>query len=114
MTYSTLLSAIYAAYDRLWEEWTSEMERAGDAGVFIFLPEGYTEAGSFREVSYTYWTIERVRVLLKEGGQTHAGLDALVEDISVADEFLVMIVEDVGDAHARAVHVHRIGKFGFN
>ena len=114
MTYSALLTAIYADYDRLWSTWTAEMEREGGIGTIVFLPEGYKAAEGLDRASFAYWTDERARSYLVDAGISPDGFDSLLEDVSVAEEFLVMIVEEIGETGGRAVHVHRIGRIGTN
>jgi len=114
MTYQSLLSAIYANYDQLWAGWNIEMDRAGDVGVYTFLPEGYDAAASLDDAVYSYWTIDKVRDYLDKGGQSCEDLESLVDDVSVAEEFLVMIIESPDDSRGRPVHVHRIARVGFN
>jgi hypothetical protein len=114
MTYTTLLSAIYTNYDKLLSAWDAEMERTENIGVFAFLPEGYYPANSFGDVAYIYWTIDRVRGYLKTGGQTDDGFEDLFDDFEFGEEFLVMIIEYLGDNKKHAVHVHKITKVGLN
>ncbi len=114
MTYASLLSAIYANFDRLWPAWTAEMERAGEIGVYAYFPASYGEVASFEEVKCSYWTVERVRAFLKEGGQQVEGFEELVEDLAVAEEFLVMILATPDSMGRRPVHVHRIGRLSLS
>ncbi len=114
MTYPSLLAAIYADFDTLWAAWSAEMEKTGDPGLFIFLPAGYREASALARVSCAYWDVERTRSYLEQGGESSDGLDALVDDLSVAEEFLVMIVEEDSDPRRRSVHIHRITKLERN
>jgi hypothetical protein len=114
MTYSTLLSAIYANYDKLLSAWDAAMDRTENIGVFAFLPKGYASVESMKEAAYVYWTIDQVRGYLKSGGQTDDGFEALFEDFEFGEEFLVMIVEYLGDKKKHSVHVHKITKVGLN
>ena len=114
MTYSALLTAIYADYDKLWDAWTAEMERAEDIGMFVFIPEGYKRADALGQASYSYWTTERARAYVEEMGLSLEGFEELVNDIVVAEEFLVMIVEEGGGLRRKSVHVHRVGRLGVN
>ena len=114
MTYSSLLSSIYANYAKLLSAWNAEMDRTEDIGVFSFLPEGFSTAEKFGDVAYTYWTIEEVRGYLKVGGQIDDGFEVLFDDFEFGEEFLVMVIEYLGDDKKHAVHVHKITKVGLN
>lgn len=114
MTYPSLLSAIYANYDRLLSAWDAEMDRRENIGVFAFLPEGYSAARSFDDTAFIYWTIDQVRAYLVKGGETDEGFQDLFDDFEFGEEFLVMIIEYLGDEKKHAVHVHKITNVGLN
>jgi hypothetical protein len=55
-----------------------------------------------------------VRGYLKSGGQTDDGFEDLFADLEFGEEFLVMILEYLGDENKHAVHIHKITKVGLN
>jgi hypothetical protein len=61
MTYTSLLSAIYAKYDKLLLGWDGEVDRPKNIRFFAFLPEGYSAIDSFGDAAYIYWTVDQVR-----------------------------------------------------
>ena len=93
MTYPVLLSVVFASYDRLLAQWDEEMEKAGNIGVFAFLPEGYTTVPCLQDARYTFWPLDVVKAYLFKGGKTDEGLLELLKDFEFGEEFLVMIVE---------------------
>lgn len=114
MTYTSLLSAIYSNYDRLRASWDAEMDRTENIGVCAFLPENYSAASSLDDVALIYWPIDKVRAYLTRGGQSDDGFQDLFDDFEFGEEFIVMIVEYLGDESKHAVHVHKITKAGLN
>jgi hypothetical protein len=113
MTYPSLLTALYANFDSLWARWTSEVDRAGDIGVFTFLPEWYTNAVAFRDAAFAFWPLDRAHEYLQEG-HSNGDFGEFADDVEVAEEFLVMIVEPPGGTEGRPVHVHKIRRIERN
>jgi len=114
MTYPSLLSAIYADYDRLLPAWEAEREKTKSMGVFAFLPDGYAASLTLTESQYTFWPISRVGAYLHSVGLTDDGYLDLLEGFESGEEFLVMIVESTGEREKQAVHIHRITRVGMN
>jgi len=113
MTYSSLLTAIYNDYDRLLPAWESEREDAGAAGVFAFFPDDYATARDLAGCAYAFWPRPRVADYLHSVGLTDEGYMELLEGFEPGAEFLVMIVERLGE-EKKAVHIHRITRLGAN
>jgi hypothetical protein len=114
MTYQDLLSEIYANYTTLLQSWDAEMEKAENIGAYVFLPDGYCHSKVLSETKSEFWTLPEVQAYLVAGGETDNGLFELLVDFEFGEEFLVMIVEYLGDARKHAVHVHKITKVGLN
>lgn len=114
MTYSQLLDHIYRRYSALLKAWNTACDDLENAGALVFMPERYLSADSFEQVRHEYWTTPEVTAYLKAGGQTEGGYLELLFDLDFGEEFLVMIVEFLGDKSKHAVHIHKITRVGLN
>jgi hypothetical protein len=114
MTYPQLLGHIYRRYADLLKAWNTACDEQGNAGVLVFLPEDYSSTESFNQVRHKYWTAPELLTYLKAGVQSGNGYRNLLFDLDFGEEFLVMIVEFLGDESRRAVHVHKITRVGLN
>ncbi len=108
MTYRELLSALYMQFEPMCAIWEDERQRGCGLGVFVFLPSGYSSAARFEEISYEFWTTEKMRDYLAARGNSDDEYLEIVETLTYGEEFLALIVED------NAVHLHRVTKFGLN
>jgi hypothetical protein len=114
MTYSFLLTQVYANYATLRAELSRMFEKYENIGAFVFEPEGYSTAETFAQVKYEFWPITVLQEYLAKGAETDEGLWGLIEDVNIKEEFLVMIIEPVDRPKRRAIHIHKITKVGFN
>jgi hypothetical protein len=114
MTYPQLLADIYRRYEDLLRTWNQACDEQENAGAMVFLPDNYSTAHAFDQVHYAFWTTPEIQAYLKAGGQADDGFVELLLDLDFGEEFLVMIVEFLGNENRHAVHVHKITKVGLN
>ena len=84
------------------------MEETRTEGVLAVLPPGYSSAGSFREVAFSFWSREMLADYLTAHRQAAAEPLDLLDDIDPERELPVFIVEGESRERSKGLHLHRI------
>ncbi|MCC6397284.1 MAG: hypothetical protein IT282_09710 [Bacteroidetes bacterium] len=106
MSHSTIITDIYSNFSRYHELWLAKRAETGELGALVFLPG--------KELECEWWSIEAIREYIRQGGLDDRELIQDLDESSLGEDFLVLVIEYCGGPAKQKASFHRISKANLN
>jgi len=106
MTHASIIAHIYSHFPRYRDLWNAKRKETEELGALVFLPG--------KELECEWWSVEAIREYIRQGGLDDRELIQDLDESTLGEDFLVLVVEYCNGPAKQKASFHRISRANLN